>query len=148
MRQLSAVGAADRASSALNGSGHVSVSASRPLALVGVRIPSRNAVVRRNVVALFRECSWLMRADVPASVRWGVLGEKFRKLAAHLDRLPDGGVVRANGDPRKALGELRALSAEVTRLEASLGITASARASLGVDLSRMKDLGALVAGEA
>ena len=87
------------------------VTESRPEVLVGVRIPSRNATVRRNVVALFGECSWLSRADLPAAVRWGALGEKFRRLAQMLDRLPEGGVGKGvDLEPRKALGERRAVS--------------------------------------
>jgi len=112
----------------------------RPPALVGRRIPSRNSRVRRLVVALYFEASWLAGADLPAAVRWATLSEKFRRLAQHLDNLPEGGVVKVDGDPRKALGELRALSGEITRLENALGITAAPRAGLGVNLGRMEDL--------
>ena len=114
----------------------------RPPVLVGHRIPSRNPTVRRLVVGLFAECSWLTRPDVPASVRWAVLSEKFRRLAETLDKLPGpSGVVKVSGgdmEPRKALGELRALSGEITRLEAALGITAASRAALGVDVGRLR----------
>ena len=141
-----------------NGSGVVPVSTagsdvgkvteSRPEVLVGVRIPSRNATVRRNVVALFGECSWLSRADLPAAVRWGTLTEKFRRLAQLLDRFPEGGVVKVTGgdlEPRKALGELRALSGELSKLEGQLGLTAAARAVLGVNVTRLQDLAAVMA---
>ena len=138
-----------------NGSGDVPVSAaggdegkvteSRPAVLVGVRIPSRNPTVRRNVVALFGECSWLSRADLPAAVRWGTLTEKFRRLAQLLDGLPEGGVVTIAGEPRKALGELRALSGELSRLESALGITAAARAALGVNVMLAQDLATAMA---
>ena len=109
----------------------------RPAALVGVRIPSKNPIVRRRVVALFAECPWFIRADLPAAVRWGTLTEKFRRLAQLLEGLPEGGVVTIAGEPRKALGELRALSGELSRLEQALGITASARAALGVNVVRL-----------
>lgn len=115
----------------------------RPLPLQDRRIPSRNATVRRRVVDLYRECSWLTGADLPAAARWGTLTEKFRRLAQFLDRLPEGGVVRvAKGDvlPYKALETLLRLNAEITKLEAALGVTAAARAGLGVDLTRMRKL--------
>lgn len=121
----------------------------RPPALVGVAIPSRNGTIRRRVIALYRECSWLTGADVSAAVRWAVLGEKFRRLAELLDRSPEGGVVKVSGgdlEPRKALAELRALSGEMTKLEAALGITASARAALGVNAGRLKDLAEAMSG--
>jgi len=115
--------------------------APRPPALQDRRIPSRNATVRRRAVDLYRECSWLTGADLPAAVRWGTLTEKFRRLAQFLDRLPEGGVVRVvAGDvvPYKALEALLRLNAEITKLEAALGITAAARAGLGVDVGRIR----------
>ncbi len=124
------------------------VTEARPPALVGHRIGTRNPTVRRLVVGLFTECPWLSRADLPAAVRWGVLSEKFRRLAAVLDRLPDGGVITVQGDPRKALGELRALSGEITRLEQALGITAAARAALGVNVARLDLASAMARGDA
>jgi hypothetical protein len=61
--------------------------------------------------------------------------------AEYLDRREgDRGLVTADGDPVKALAELRSLSMELSRLEASLGITAVARAGLGVDIGRMRRL--------
>ena len=122
--------------------------AGRPTGLQGVAIPSRNRTIRRRVIALYRECSWLTGADVSAAVRWAVLGEKFRRLAELLDRSPEGGVVKVSGgdlEPRKALAELRAISGEMTKLEASLGITASARAALGVNVTRLRDLASAMA---
>lgn len=117
----------------------------RPPGLEGVAIPSRNRTIRRRVFALYWECNWLAGGDISAAVRWAVLGEKFRRLAELLDRFPEGGVVRvsvADLEPRKALGELRAISGEMSRLETALGLTAAARASLGVNLTHMKDLAA------
>ena len=117
----------------------------RPGGLIGVAIPSRNRTIRRRVLSLYRECSWLTGADVAAAVRWAVLGEKFRRLAEVLDKLP---VVKVSGDdaePRKALAELRALSGEMTKLESALGITASARAALGVNVTRLQDLASAMA---
>lgn len=128
-----------------NGASAVAVT-DRPDGLIGVAIPSRNRSVRRRVLALYQVCEWLTAADVSAATRWAVLGEKFRRLAEVLDRLPaEAAVVKissADLEPRKALGELRALSGEMTKLEAALGITATARAGLGVDLNRMRTLDA------
>ena len=106
-------------------------------ALQGRRIPSRNKSVRKLVARLFRECTWLAGADLPATVRWAVLSERFRRLAERLDGLPE---LTADNEPRKALAELRALSGEITKLEAALGITAAARAALGVNVGRLGDL--------
>jgi len=121
---------------------HVGAS-NRPPALQDRRIPSRNATVRRRVVDLYRECSWLTGADLAAAVRWGTLSEKFRRMAQFLDRLPEGGTVRADkGDVKayRALETLLRLNGEIAKLEAALGVTAAARAGLGVDLGRMRSL--------
>ncbi len=129
----------------VNGSRSVA-HAGRPDGLIGVAIPSRNRSVRRRVLALYQVCEWLTAADVSAATRWAVLGEKFRRLAEVLDGLPaEAAVVKissADLEPRKALGELRALSGEMTKLEAALGITAASRAALGVDVGRMRNLDA------
>lgn len=129
-----------------NGAGTVAVT-DRPDGLIGVAIPSRNRSIRRRVTALYRECPWLTGADVAAATRWAVLGDKFRRLAEVLDGLPhEAAVVKVSKDadlePRKALGELRALSGELTKLENSLGLTASARAALGVDIGTIRKLDA------
>lgn len=118
-------------------------SAAKPAPLDGVSVPTRNRTIRRRVYALYSTCSWLTGADVGAAVRWATLTEKFRRLSEMLDRLPEGGTVKVSkGDlePRKALAELRALSSEITKLETALGITASARAALGVNITRGLDL--------
>ena len=122
----------------------------RPGGLIGVAIPSRNRTIRRRVLALYGECSWLTGADVAAATRWAVLGEKFRRLAEVLDRLPaEAAVVKVGKDrdlePRKALGELRALSGEMTKLEVAMGITAASRAALGFNVTRLQDLASAMA---
>ena len=122
----------------------------RPLALQDRRIPSRNATVRRHVVDLYWVCSWLTGADLAAATRWGTLSVKFRRLAEFLDRLPEGGVVRADkGDVKayKALETLLRLNAEITKLEAALGVTAAARSALGLNVMRMGDLASAMAGQ-
>ena len=124
-----------------NGARAVAVT-DRPDGLIGVAIPSRNRTVRRRVQALYRECQWLIGADVAAAMRWATLGEKFRRLSEVLDKLPVVKVSSDDAEPRKALAELRALSGEMTKLESALGITATARAALGVDLNRMRTLDA------
>lgn len=138
--------AESRAVVADNGADAVAVT-DRPDGLIGVAIPSRNRTIRRRVTALYRECEWLTGADVAAATRWAVLGDKFRRLAEVLDRLPnEAAVVKVSKDadlePRRALGELRALSGELTKLENSLGLTAAARAALGVDVGRMRNFDA------
>lgn len=115
----------------------------RPPPLVGRRIPSRSASVRRRVVALYDECHWLTGADLPAATRWATLHGRFQRIAERLDALP---VVRDDDEPRKLEGELRALSATLSGLERDLGITASARAALGVNIARIADPSALLRG--
>ncbi len=83
------------------------------------------------MVGIYGECSWLTVADLAATVRWGTLQGKFTRLAERLDGLD---VLTAGDQPQKALGELRALSAEITKLESALGITAVARPGLGVNM--------------
>ena len=117
----------------------------RPDGLAGVSVPSRNRTIRRRVVALYQVCEWLTGADVAAVVRWAVLGEKFRRLSEVLDRLPVVKVGTDDAEPRKALGELRALSGEMTKLEAALGITAVSRSQLGVNVTRIQDLASAMA---
>ena len=127
-------------SAELAGIGGASRSINRPMALQGVRIPSRNATVRRAVVDLYRVCDWLSVADLPAATRWGYLFVRFRRLADVLDRLPPVKVAGGDAEPRKLDAELRAFSMEMGRLETQLGITVTARASLGVDVARMRKL--------
>ena len=136
--------AALSAISPANGAGAVA-HADRPDGLAGVAIPSRNRSVRRRVLALYQVCEWLTGADVAAVVRWAVLGEKFRRLSEVLDRLPVVKVSTDDAEPRKALGELRALSGEMTKLEAALGITAVSRSQLGVNVTRIQDLASQMA---
>ena len=121
---------------------------SRPPALRGYRIPSRNAGVRRRVVGLYDACTWLTVSDLPAAVRWAILFARFVKMAEHLDKLPVVKVSGADAEPRKLDGELRATSAELSRLEQSLGVTASARSALGLNLSKMGRLTQDGSGEA
>ena len=114
----------------------------RPEALQGRQIPSRNRRVRRLTLRLYEECHWLTAADLPAAVRWATFSERFRRMAQTLDKLPTVKAATAgnDGEPRRLDAELRATSAEMGRLESQLGLTASARASLGVDLTRMRHL--------
>lgn len=113
------------------------VAQKRPDVLIGVKIPTRNRQARRLVTTAFRECSWLGRSDLPAMTRLAELYVAIRRIAERLDR---GGYTKADGDPRKLLGEWRTLMAEARQHEAALGLTAAARASLGVDLARGFDL--------
>ena len=113
-------------------------------ALSGVQIPSKDAKIRRLVVDLYTSCPWLSRSDVFSATRWAVLGTKFRSASEVLDRYPDGGVITQSGEPRKLLAELRALSAELSRLENQMGVSAVARSNLGVNLTRMQDLATLM----
>ena len=129
-----------------NGARAVAVT-DRPDGLVGVAIPSRNRTIRRRVLALYRECSWLTGADVAAAMRWATLGEKFRRLSEVLDKLPVVKVSSDDAEPRKALAELRALSGEMTKLESALGITATARAALGVNVNRLQDLASAMSAD-
>ncbi|TMB70443.1 MAG: hypothetical protein E6J43_01950 [Chloroflexi bacterium] len=81
-------------------------------------------------------------------MRWAILFARFVKMAEHLDKLPVVKVSGADAEPRKLDGELRATSAELSRLEQSLGVTASARSALGLNLSKMGRLTQDGSGEA
>ncbi len=101
-------------------------------------IPSRNPTVRRRV----REMADVLGyeptpGDLYALTRWAHLFEKWRSIGERLDEYGD---VRADGEPKKLLSEWRALSDALSRLEAQLGITASARASLGLDIGRLRKM--------
>lgn len=122
------------------------VTTMRPEPLRGVRVPSRSMPARRLVVQLYEACPHLSRADLWTAVRWAELSLKFRRLSEYLDMQPEGGVVRMDGEPRKALSEFRQLADAISRHEQALGVSAAARASLGVNVGRMADLAALMAG--
>ncbi len=122
-----------------NGTGAVQISA-RPPALVGIRIPSRNENARQLVVRVYEENAHLQRADLWAVTRYAELSWKFRRLSELMERLPDDGLMRKDLEPRKLLSELRALSDTLLRHERDLGITAVARAGLGVDVGRIRKL--------
>ena len=136
--KLSALSGAGRAVVAQGGSGSVKISA-RPPALVGVRIPSRSENVRQLVVRVYEENLHLHRADLWAVTRYAELSWKFRRLSELIDRMEDGngaGYLRKDMEPRRVLSELRALSGELLRHEGALGITAAARAAMGVDIAK------------
>lgn len=109
----------------------------RPSGLQGVAIPSRDRSVRRMVVGLYERCPHLSEADVYAAAR---LCHLYRKIERIGKDLQDRGLFKADGDPRKAISEWRQLMAEARAHEAALGITAAARAALGVDISRMRSM--------
>lgn len=109
----------------------------RPPALQNVAVPSRDRSVRRTVVDLFERCPHLTEADVYAAAR---LCHLYRKIERIGKDLQDRGLFKADGDPRKAISEWRQLMAEARAHEAALGITAAARAALGVDISRMRSM--------
>ena len=138
-------GGAVSASAEIGAVGGASRSENRPPALQGQRIPSRNATVRRYVVGLYEACSWLTVADLPAATRWAHLFDRFRRRAEILDRLPVVKVTSDDAEPRKLDAEQRATSTAMDRIEAALGITASARAALGVNVTRLQDLASAMA---
>ena len=115
-----------------NGAGAVA-RVGRPSALVGVAIPSRDRTVRRMVVDLYFRCPHLTAADIYAAARACHLYRKIERLGRDLE---ERGLFRADGDPRKAIGEWRQLMAEARAHEAALGITAAARAAMGVDIAK------------
>ena len=106
-------------------------------------IPSRNATVRRRVREVIDTCGYEpTTADVFAMVRWAHVYEKWRRIAEQLDE--QGEVKKGDGEPRKLLDAWVRLSAELRSLESALGLTASARAALGVNLLRGHDLAELM----
>lgn len=123
----------------------------RPPALQGVRIPSRNENARQLVARIYEENPHLQRADLWAVTRYSELSWKFRRLNEVMDALGSvevggrevkgaRGLVRADYEPRKLLSELRGLSDAILRLENALAITSGAKASVGVDMAKMETL--------
>jgi len=106
--------------------------------LAGIRIPSKNVNARNLTAAIYEANPHLGRGDLWAVVRYSELCWKFRRLAEYMERLPESGVVRQDGEPRKLLGELRATGDVLLRHEAALGITSVARAGLGLDVALMR----------
>ena len=98
--------------------------------LDGVRIPGKQpATIRRRVRALYAHCSWLQPADLNAVLRYVRIMDRFLRKMAYLDKLPPVRPDKGDIAPRKMDADLRADSAELTKLESALGITASARAA-------------------
>ena len=89
--------------------------------------------MRRMVGELYSRCPHLTGADVYATARLCHLYRKIERLGRDLEVR---GLFRADGDPRKAIGEWRQLLAEARGHEAALGITAAARAAMGVDIAK------------
>lgn len=131
-------------------SDEVEETTARPLALRDRRIPSRNPTVRRRVVELYVECSWLTAADLHAVTRWSHLSVRFAKMAETLDRLPvvKVGTGGKDAEPRRLDRELREVSREMSRIEAALGVTAAARYAMGVSITQLQDMSQLFAAKA
>ncbi len=105
-------------------------------------VPSRNPTVRRRVREMAEKLGYGPTAgDLYALTRWAHLFEVWRRVGERMDRE---GVSKADGEPRKLLAEWRALSSELSRLEAALGLVARDRAALGVDIARLHDLASLM----
>lgn len=116
----------------------------RPPNLDGVPVPGGKSHTQRKLVyEVFWQCPHLTGADVRAVARYAALSLRFMRGERRLREL---GETTVAGDPRKLAAEQRFLAAELRQHEAALGITAASRASLGVDLGRMADLAALMAG--
>ena len=101
-------------------------------------IPDRDPTIRRWVSEMLPTLGYeATAADIAALIRWCRGFRTWRRLD---ERLEENGVAKADGDPTKWLQEWRAQSEALARLEGQLGLTASARASLGLDVSRMRRL--------
>ena len=119
----------------------------RPPNLGATPIPGgKNVTLRKLVYRVYWMCPHLAPADVFAVSRYGALSLRFMRSESRLRAL---GELTQAGDPRKLLPEQRGLAAELRQHESALGITASARASLGVDVGRMRamDLASLMAAD-
>lgn len=103
-----------------------------------LRVHHRDGKVRRLVREMAASLAYTPTAgDLYALVRWASIFRRWRSID---DRLERDGETKKDGDLRKLLPEWRALSAELRALEASLGITAGARAALGLDVARGRQL--------
>jgi hypothetical protein len=108
----------------------------------GLRLRSRK--VRRLVAKMRAEMPWLAPADLPACRAWAeleLLGARaFVELEAN-------GVTNAAGEPRRLLGDFRAIRQAQLAFERELGMTPASRMALHVGDSRAKSLVAQCAVE-
>jgi hypothetical protein len=137
--QLSAVGAnicgreADTTHSLLQSNGH-----RRPKFRRRSPIPDSDSTIRDRVAKIIPTMGYEPTyIDIAILCRW-VRG--YRTWQALDDRLQEHGVARADGTPTKWLDQWRAQSDHLARLENQLGLSAVARAGLGVDIGRMRQL--------
>ncbi len=94
-------------------------------AVSGMRV--RHRKVRRLVEKMRAEMPWLESSDLPACRAWaelGILG------ACAFNELVDGGLLNAEGEPRRLLSDFRQLRQLQLAYERDLGMTPAARMAI------------------
>jgi hypothetical protein len=107
-----------------------------PREIIGAPIPTRDRTVRREVVRLYEANTHLAVGDVQAVTRYAHLAKLTRNAEKDLDA---NGLTRQDGEPRKFGWLYLSFLKEARDLESALGLTATARAKLGVDVLRMEN---------
>ena len=106
-------------------------------------LPSRDRVTRRLAARIYETCPWLQPADAYGVVRLAHLHRIITTLCLGLHRR---GVMKKDGTPKKALGELAKLSAEARNLEYSLGLSFTSRVDAGLAVAQTQAVLISVAG--
>lgn len=125
--------------------GRATYQVARPPALVGAVLPGRDRNIRKKAMRLFFEHPHLSLGDWRAAYRYVELADRL--IPRLFDNLHSNGMFAASGDPRKANETLRGYMGEARAHEKDLGLTAGARASLGLTVGRMRDLASAMSEE-
>ena len=97
------------------------------------RIGKASQQVSDVLAELYGAAEWLGATDYQTALRLARLIVKHRALD---EQLETHGLLKTDGDPKKALAEFRQLSDTLLRHEERLGLPASARSSLGLNVAR------------
>ncbi len=106
-------------------------------ALGFARVSKASQQVSDVLAELYGAADWLGATDYQTALRLARLIVKHRSLD---EQLESHGLLKTDGDPKRALSEFRALSDSILRHEERLGLPASARSALGLNVARGRAL--------
>ena len=101
------------------------------------RVSKASQQVSDVLAELYGAAEWLGATDYQTALRLARLIVKHRSLDEQLERH---GLLKADGDPKKALAEFRQLSDSILRHEERLGLPSSARSALGLTIAQGRAL--------